>query len=623
MHMDSVVSYLHQFFKSRYRPTPICRQGASRYQVTVMRSRATTKQLLRRSVVLALLLACSGSRTTGASGSSSSGGIASSGSSIGASSSSSTGGSSGTGTSGTDGSTSGAPTVVTTALGPVQGVFSEGVLSFEGIPYAAPPVGDLRWRPPQPASPWTQPLDAASFGQECVQLNYDGTPSDAGVEDCLTLNVWTPTTTPSELMPVMVYIHGGYFVGGSASVLWHGELLYDGSYLAATGPAVVVTLQYRLGALGFLSEPALANPGDPSANYGLLDQIAALEWVRSNAAAFGGDASRLTIFGQSAGGLSVCALLASPLAVGLFSGAIIQSGGCLVLPATTATAQAEAYEQELGCADAGDLAACMRAVPAAEAAATLPGVGAPPLDWQPTVDGTVLLDQPFNVISGNDYHAVPVIIGNTSNEMSSQIAYYPLPYDPASGELEYEADLQQLFPNTWPQVEAEYPLSSFSSGATEAVITVLTDSLYVCPGRQIARALAAQAAPTWRYIFEHGFEQADFPATDPDPLTPYGAYHLIDVPYVFHDVNPVGFTWAADELTLSVQTANYFLGFAATGNPAGASSPYPWPQYEYSANELDGGPNQEWHLDLNPPPAGGAYQYYLNPECDFWAQQAN
>jgi para-nitrobenzyl esterase len=391
--------------------------------------------------------------------------------------------------------------------------------------------------------------------------------------------------------------------------------------MAATGPAIVVTIQYRLGALGFLSATALAAASDPSANFGLLDQIAALKWVRDNATALGGDPSRVTVIGQSAGGISVCALLASPLAVGLFSQAVIMSGGCDAMPLATANQQAQQYSAALGCAGAADLGACLRAVPAASAVATLPTAGRGPDKWYPVVDGAVLPDVPLHVISGADYQPVPVIVGNTSNEMASQLQDYSLPYNPVTDQSEYESDLQQLFPSTWSQVEAQYPLQSFSGGATEALITALTDSIYVCPGRQIARALAGHGTPAWRYIFEHGFQSSDFPASDPDPLTPYGAYHLIDVPYVFHDINPVGFTWAADELTLSTQTSRYFVSFAWSGNPVYSSAPYPWPQYQYSASEKAGAPDAEWHLALNTPPAGGDFQYFRSSVCDFWDQE--
>src|ERR1700733_3450981 len=193
---------------------------------------------------------------------------------------------------------------IVTSLGPVQGTVLGTVLEVKGVPYAAPPVGNLRWRPPQPATPWTDILEATSFGSECMQLDlHDGTAA-GGSEDCLTLNVWAPlqTTTP---LPVMVFIHGGYYVQGGADIAWHGQYAYDGKSLASAG-AIVVTVQYRLGALGFLDDPTLAAAGDPHANYGTLDQIAALQWVQTNAAAFGGDPNRGMIFGQSAGGVSVC-----------------------------------------------------------------------------------------------------------------------------------------------------------------------------------------------------------------------------------------------------------------------------------------------------------------------------
>ena len=200
--------------------------------------------------------------------------------------------------------------------------------------------------------------------------------------------------------------------------------------------------------------------------------------------------------------------------------------------------------------------------------------------------------------------------------MASQIQYYKLPYDAASGEAQYEADLQYLYPTTWSQVEAEYPLSAFPGGAMEALVAVTSDDYYVCPGREISRALAGQPAAVHRYIFEHAFEASDFPVGYPDPLSQYGAYHLIDVPYVFHDVAPTGFTFAPDEVELSTQTGSYFLSFAASADPNSASAPVTWPAYTYDSGAPDSGASTESYLDLDTPPSKS--EGFRNAECDFW-----
>ncbi len=219
--------------------------------------------------------------------------------------------------------------VVATAEGPVRGVRGTGATAWLGVPYAAAPVGALRWRAPQPAPARAGVLEAAAAGPACPQIDRPLLQPDAGgrkgEEDCLTLNVWAPNDVAGPA-PVMVWIHGGGFIQGSG-----GEAIYDGARLAAGQGVVVVSLNYRLGALGFLVHPAFVGEHDdhPSAgNWGLLDQLAALRWVRANIGGFGGDPERVTIFGESAGGVSVCSLLASPLAAGLVAGAVMQSGSC-------------------------------------------------------------------------------------------------------------------------------------------------------------------------------------------------------------------------------------------------------------------------------------------------------
>ena len=490
--------------------------------------------------------------------------------------------------------------IVTTA-GPVQGVVDGALWEWRGIPYAAPPIGDLRWRPPQPVTPWTAPLATTTFGSECMQLDLSTGASAGGSEDCLTLNVWRPATIDHPL-PVVFFIHGGYYVQGGADITWHGQLAYDGARIAAQG-AIVITAQYRLGALGFLDDPELARSGDAHGNYGTLDQIAALQWLNANAGALGADPSHVMIVGQSAGGLSVCQLLASPLARGLFDAAIIESGAtCEAHTTSYASDQASLARTNLGCDGAADVGACMRAVSASAAAGAIPDAVTGPHHWGPTIDGTVELASPIDAFTAGNFNAVPVIVGNTSEEMASQVEYYyaTLPTDAAS----FEAALEKLYTVAHAQqIAAQYPIANYASYAW-ALTYALTDGLYVCPGRRVARALSAHA-PTWRYVFEHAFDASDF-GSGTTSLTTYGAYHFIDVPYEFVDTMPDDFTFDPSEAALATQLSAYVVRFAATGDPNDGPLPS-WPAFDTSG---------DIHLALDVPVSSHAG--YRTSLCDFW-----
>ncbi|MCZ9342539.1 carboxylesterase family protein, partial [Streptomyces sp. TRM76130] len=306
--------------------------------------------------------------------------------------------------------------VVATRYGQVRGEAGETAHSYLGIPYAAPPVGALRWRPPAAPASWTGVRDATAPGDPCVQTASDspwgdlagpGTPS----EDCLYLNVHTPARPSLLKRPVMVWIHGGGFTVGSGA-------FYDGSTLAADGDVVVVTLNYRLGAFGYLAHPDLAGESAEgvSGNYGVLDQQAALRWVRDNVAAFGGDPDNVTVFGESAGGGSVCHQLVSPRAVGLFDRAIAQSGCGFALPTQESQQRVgSAWADSLGCADA----ACLRALPADR---VLTAAQSPTARWTPNVDGAVLPRQVMDALESGRFHRVPVLQGTTADEGRLSVA---------------------------------------------------------------------------------------------------------------------------------------------------------------------------------------------------------
>ena len=297
--------------------------------------------------------------------------------------------------------------MVRTDKGLVRGVENGGAREFLGIPYAAPPVGPLRWRPPQPAARWRGIRDAGKPGNVCAQNGSvaTGVPVTSTAEDCLYLNVYTPATSSFRPRPVMVWIHGGGFTGGAGSV-------YDGGPLAVTGNAVVVTINYRLGPFGFLALPSLdaESPGGSSGDYGLEDQQAALRWVRRNARAFGGDPRNVTIFGQSAGGESVCDNMASPTATGLFAHAITESGCLQPLQNQQQAEHHDAsFAAQLGCTSAATAAACLRGKPVTSLLAAAGGV---PDGWAPVVGGAALPLQQATAFATGRYTAHPAAPGH-------------------------------------------------------------------------------------------------------------------------------------------------------------------------------------------------------------------
>src|SRR4051812_15983551 len=320
--------------------------------------------------------------------------------------------------------------LVVTAFGPVQGTSENDTWAYRGIPFAAPPVGALRWQPPAAPSCWTAPLAASAFGNACVQL--DGSGVVVGNEDCLTLNVWAPSSaTPASALPVLFFVHGGGNTQGGSGEERNGVFLYDGSLLAARTNSIVVTFNYRLGPMGWLAHSALAAESamHVAGNYGTLDQIAALRFVAGSIAAFGGDPARVLLFGESAGAQDTCTLLTSPLAKGLFAAALMESGGCVATPAAAASSFADTLAQKAGCT-AGDVAACLRALDAATVEQLIPesadvagaGVG----DYQPSIDGYVIPDNPQTRLAAGQHNHVPFVVGSNANETGQVIvAQYP------------------------------------------------------------------------------------------------------------------------------------------------------------------------------------------------------
>lgn len=465
--------------------------------------------------------------------------------------------------------------VVDTDHGAVRGRQAAGYRTFEGIPYAAPPTGPLRWRLPVPAAAWSGVRDAGSAGARCIQLPAVGPGGPSGSEDCLFLNVTAPDGAPTAPpRPVMVWFHGGGFRNGAGD-------LYAPGRLAAEGGAVVVTVNYRLGVFGLFGHPALGGAPD----FALADQQEALRWVRANAARFGGDPDRVTLFGESAGALSVCAHLVSPASTGLFHRAIVQSGSCsTTIPARSLLPGLGAYTpfvpQErtlsegstaaarLGCdrPAAADTAACLRGLD--------PGKLATPELMQQfslvSYGGELLPTEPRRALERGEFARVPVVQGSNRDEMriflGQTLAGYPVP-DPQG----YRARLRASFGSSAARIEAAYPVTAYPTPAL-AFAAVLSDASFLCPQLRDSRALL-------RHVATYDYRLDDRDAPNPTGLPevagfPYGASHGFELPYLFD----TGLPLSAAQRALSGRMTGYWTRFAATGDPNAPGAAPQWPR---------------------------------------------
>src|SRR5215471_5216234 len=471
--------------------------------------------------------------------------------------------------------------VVSTDDGAVRGVVVPGGYTFRGLPYAAPPTGNLRWRPPAAPAEWHGIRDATQFAPSCPQqVPNPSLPPGPLSEDCLYLNVNTPVLPSGDGgnrlrrgsdqdgggLPVMVWIHGGGLTKDAGRN-------YDPAKLAADG-VVVVTINYRLGALGFLAHPALASrPGGAAGNYGLMDQQAALRWVQRNIAQFGGDPDNVTIAGQSAGGLSVLAQMVSSGARGLFQRAIVQSGTFALnqRPLATAEAAGEAFATAVGCPD--QTAACLRNVPVStlvnDFGTEIPGV----------VDGSVLTQPIGTALANGQFARVPVINGITHNEellfvdalkmTVSQGTFIQLAA-PLTSEANYEADIAQALgvsPARATAIANVYPLSANPTRPDEVFGQAISDASFACPALQVDQWTAARGVPTYAYQFND----------DNAPVFNHGqATHGAEIPYLF-DRPGTPVTLSADQQALAASMRTDWASFAGTGNPS--SSALPWPSF--------------------------------------------
>ncbi|HEX9334322.1 MAG TPA: carboxylesterase family protein [Pseudonocardiaceae bacterium] len=450
--------------------------------------------------------------------------------------------------------------VVGTSDGALLGAATAGGDEFLGIPYAAPPVGPLRWQPPQPAAHWSGVRAATAFAPHCAQpVTPFGQPSTS--ENCLFLNVFTPAGHRTGNRPVMVWIHGGALVTGESDD-------YNPAGLVANG-TIVVTINYRLGALGFLAHPALtAQPGGPSGNFGLMDQQAALRWVQRNIAAFGGNAHDVTIFGESAGGLSVRSALVSPGAHGLFAKAIVESGTYEPPQASLAAAEADgqAFATKTGCAD--QTAACLRNLPVSTILANENTGG-----YIPDIDGKVLTQQLRSAFTSGQFNRVPIVDGSNHDEWRLFVAVAELQGSPVTA-ANYQDKIASTFgvpASIAAVIAAQYPLSAFPSPAI-ALGAVGTDGIFACSALTFDKSVA-QFVPTFAYEFN----DENAPELFLPPVSfPYGAAHASELPYVFHTATTPGLS--AQQVQLAGTMQRYWTSFAAAGFPSSVGVPF-WPPF--------------------------------------------
>ncbi len=454
-----------------------------------------------------------------------------------------------------------APDAIKVDGGQISGTTAGGVRVFKGIPFAAPPVGDLRWKAPQPVVAWTGMKNADAFRPQCVQEPYPAgspyaRPAEATSEDCLYLNVWT-TANAGDARPVMVWIHGGAWTRGSASVP-----AYDGAVLAKKG-VVIVTTNYRLGPFGFLAHPELTaeSPNHSSGNYAILDHVAALGWVQRNIAAFGGDPRRVTIFGESAGSWSVNAVQATPLAKGLFHRAIGESGA--LFARTARLADAEKGGVALADAVGADSLKALRAVPADKILAVQSfrtGVN---------VDGWVLPDEVRAIFAQKKQSDVPVLIGSNANEWTtlSSPATFPKTLD------DFRKRVETQFPGFAKEFDAAYPVKT-EADIADAMLGLGRDTTFTLEMRTWARMVTASGRHAFLYQFTH---------VPPSPQAKqWGAYHAAEIPYVFGTLRARDWPFTEADFRLSDQMSSYWVNFAVAGDPKGQALPK-WPAYDANA----------------------------------------
>jgi para-nitrobenzyl esterase len=487
--------------------------------------------------------------------------------------------------------------LVHTDKGPVCGIVGSGVQEWLGVPFAAPPVGPLRWEPPQPHAAWSTPLQANTSRGSCPQASSGGAGIPSDDEDCLYLNVIAPSASGSGPLPVMVWIYGGGFVVGTNTV-------YDATHLVTAGHVILVAMNYREGVFGFLADKALGpNAGD----YGLQDQQAAMRWVKRNIAAFGGDPGNVTVFGESAGGSSVCDQIASPTAAGLFQKAISESGeynsllgaptslqpqDCHAKLPTEAQADqvGQTYAASLGCGNASDAAACLRSVPASKLLATEFSATDAPI-----VNGTTLPLSPRTAFASGKVNRATVIMGVNRDE--------DLVGTPSTAS-DYQSDVQAQYGAFASKVMSLYPLDRFASPYI-AFRTLTADSDTICPALITDKRLA-RVMPVFAYEFD---DTDPPPSTASNPTLPAGAPHGAEIPLLFP--NFLAGSLDANQTVLFNQLAAQWTHFASTGNPTAPGTPIWTPFTEGNQRVMSLQPAGDSQLTDDIP---------IDHNCGFWSQ---
>ncbi len=510
--------------------------------------------------------------------------------------------------------------LVQTAEGPVQGVTGNGMNQFLGIPFAAPPVGPLRWQPPKPPAAWTQTLTATSFGKTCAQITelgvFAGPVSNS--EDCLFLNVFTPAKAGAKKLPVLVWIHGGGLFDGESND-------YDASALVKGGPAgptVVVTINYRLGLLGYLGHPALDAEGHDFGNYGLMDQQEALRWVQRNIAAFSGDPGNVTVGGQSAGATSTAAVMISPASAGLLHRAIFESGPLLtVAPLALAESRGTAFATAAGCGQDANTAACLRALSVPKIL-SLQGTAAAngPYVTGLIVDGKVLPIPGDVAWSTGKFNRMPIMNGGVKDEGGFAMSINELFFGPLSAEQYIDLVTKTYSgaagpgngppnyqPGTADAVLAKYPLTAYPNPSL-AWIAVGSDA-NVCRHPYLNNN-ASKYVPVYAYEFADRQAPWYFP-----PFSfAHGAAHTIDIQFLFPGWHGgtlgASHKLTAQEQVLAHQLVTSWTNFMYTGNP-NLTGDKPWPRYTAASTDL---------LSQNVPASSplSAADFMTQHKCAFW-----
>lgn len=496
---------------------------------------------------------------------------------------------------------------VQTESGSVTGHMNGDIYEFLGIPYASPPIDTLRWKAPLAHEAWSTPLLAENFPPICPQKRFEqGQPDSVftieGNEDCLYLNIWTPDTVAS--LPVLVFIHGGGNQQGSSSEVNGGTQMFHGKNMSERGNVVVVTIQYRLGPLGFLVHPGLEeeNVNNISGNYAILDQILALTWIKSNIEKFGGNPSKVMVFGESAGGLNVGDLLLTKLSEGLFQRACIESGTPIIADYDVTKNEGISFvENYISTGTDTEKINFMRTIPAdslvKDEESPVSG-GTVGLAWSPVLDNYIFKSLPTQCFQNGTFNKVPLIIGSNSDEMSLSApqTVYPLMVN-ALIKASVPESLQA-------QAELLYPLGTNTTEARESYVSILTDLQFTAPARRTSQCVSRnQTEPVWRYFFTHKHTVA--------ALAPYGSYHGMELFYVFNNWENAtlgsGILFKPADDSVQQNMLKYWVNFANTGNPNDGLLPV-WPQYNA---------DNDCYMNLKATP-DGTYCGLRTEKCNLW-----